>query len=463
MSDNGKIVGLAAAREYIGFFRDPITCMRRIYQQHGPVAALGSVVFGEPRKPHVLAVGPEFNRQVLGDPSTFRTTGQFIRGPADSAQRRLRFGLTRMTGPEHNRQRQLVMPPFHKKAVEGYHAIMVEISQSVIDAWRSGQTYDMHREMRTLTLRISSSILFSHDPTEASTIGTMLEEWQHRNFSTPVWMLPLNFPGTAFHRLLKHAERLEQEILSMVQRRRANPGGTDVLSLLIQERDDESRGMTDTELVGQSTILFGASFETTASTLTWTLFLLAQHPEVMRELMKELDTVLRGGPPSAEQLGQLVFLEWVIKESMRILPPVPFTIRATTRDATIGPFHVPNGSRVICSHYLTHHMPEIYPEPDRFRPERWRDIDPTQFEYMPFSAGPRACIGAMFAIQVLKISLAIMLQKFRFTVTPGALIDRVVRITIVPKHGMPMSILKNDRKYSASDVIGPIHEMVTFP
>ena len=101
---------------------------------------------------------------------------------------------------------------------------MVQATQSVIDGWKGGERYDMYREMRALTLRISSTILFSHDPAEASTIGTMLEEWQRRNFSTAVWLLPVNLPGTAFRRLLKHAERLEQEILSMVQRRRANPG-----------------------------------------------------------------------------------------------------------------------------------------------------------------------------------------------------------------------------------------------
>lgn len=463
MNSNGQIVGLNAAREYINFFRDPIACMTRIYRERGPVAALGSVLLGRPKKPHVLAIGPEFNRQVMGDPSTFRTTGQFIRGPEDSAQRRLRYGLTRMVGAEHKRQRQLVMPPFHKKAVEGYHASMVEIAQSVIGSWRAGQTCNMYDEMRTLTLRISSKILFGYDSAEASAIGGMLAEWQERNFSTPVWLFPMNVPGTAFHRLLKHAGTLEDEILSMVQKRRANPGGTDVLSLLIQERDDENRGMTDKELVGQSTILFGASYETTASTLTWTLFLLAQHPEVVRELMKELFSVLRGDPPSPEQLAQLVYLEWVIKESMRILPPVPFTIRASTTAAQIGPFEVPNGSRVICSHYLTHHLPEIYPEPNRFRPARWRDLDPTQYEYMPFSAGPRACIGAIFAMQVLKISLALMLQKFWFQVVPGSRIDRAVRITMVPRYGMPMSILPNDGNYSASPVTGPIHEMVSLP
>jgi len=197
--------------------------------------------------------------------------------------------------------------------------------------------------------------------------------------------------------------------------------------------------------------------------LTWTLFLLAQHPRVMEELMAELDQVLAGELPGKEQLEQLPFLECVIKESMRILPPVPFTIRAANRPTTIGPYPVPQGPRVICSHYLTHHMPEIYPEPESFRPERWRTIDPSQYEYLPFSAGPRACIGAMFAMQVLKISLATMLQKFRFKVVPGARIDQVVRITMVPGHGMPMSILPNDRQYEGSPVKGNIREMVTLP
>ena len=179
-----------------------------------------------------------------------------------------------------------------------------------------------------------------------------------------------------------------------------------MLSLLIQARDDENRGMTDTELVGQATILFGASFETTASTLTWTVFLLAQHPAIMGELMDELDRVLGGNAPTRDQLAQLSFLDRVIKESMRILPPVPFTIRAADDDAIpMGSLTLSHGTRVICSHFLTHHLPEIYPEPEIFRPDRWRDIDPTQYEYMPFSAGPRACVGAMFAIQVLKISL----------------------------------------------------------
>src|SRR5207253_11520646 len=117
----------------------------------------------------------------------------------------------------------------------------------------------------------------------------------------------------------------------------------------------------------------------------------------------------------------------------------------------MGSLTLSHGARVICSHFLTHHLGEIYSEPERFRPDRWREVDPTQYEYMPFSAGPRACVGAMFAIQVLKTALAMMLQKFRFTVVPGARIDRVVRITMNPRYGMPMLLRENDRRFGVGE------------
>jgi len=458
------LTGARGALEYIHFFRDPIGCMRELQQKYGSLVAVGPIAFGEPKKLHVLAIGPEFNRQVLGDPAKFRTTGQFIHGPNNSAQRRIRFGLTRMNGPQHKEQRQLILPPFHKKAVAGYHDLTVELAEEVIGQWKPGRR-DVYADMRAVTLRIASAVLFGHEATDAYRIGHLLEIWERRNFSGPVWFFPVNIPGTPYYRLLKHAELVEQEILRLVEKRRRDPSGrTDVLSILIQARDDENRSMTDMELVGQAMILFGASFETTASTLTWTTFLLAQHPAIMRELMDELDRVLGGRPPSPEQLPQLSFLDRVIKESMRILPPVPFTIRAADEDQIpMGSLTLNHGARVICSHFLTHHLADIYPEPELFRPDRWREVDPTQYEYMPFSAGPRACVGAMFAIQVLKISLAIMLQKFRFTVAPGARIDRVVRITMNPRYGMPMLLTKNDRRFQSSEVRGQIHEMVKLP
>jgi cytochrome P450 len=341
---------------------------------------------------------------------------------------------------------------------------MVSNTAALLEHWRLGQRYDIYAEMRMLSLRIASAVLFSHDPAEALPIGYLINEWLGRNFAGAVLGFPVNLPGTPYRGLLRLAERIEERILAMIASRRSNPGRhSDILSLLMEARDDENYRMTDTELVGQTTILFMATFETVATALTWTLFLVAQHPEVMRELMKEFGAVLKGDAPGVEQLGRLEYLDFVIKESMRILPPVPYTIHATTRKVRLGPFALTHGARVINSHYLTHHLPELYPEPERFRPERWKQIDPNQYEYLPFSAGPRTCIGAAFATQFLKVSLSMLLQRFRFAVVPGTRIDRIVRITMQPRHGLPMSIFENDRQFAACEVRGQIREMVTLP
>jgi cytochrome P450 len=437
----------------------------RLYQRYGPLTALGKVGFKQPRDILLFAIGPEFNRLLFSNPNLFRPTGLILPGPRNSAQRRVRFGLTRMIGDQHRQQRQLVAPPFHRSAVQSYHSAMVDVVNTEIAEWKNGTGINIHEKVRALTLRIASAVLFSRDPAEAYPIGRMLEDWVERCFSMGVWTYPLPVPGTPYHGMLRQAERVEKALLTMIARRRAQPHAqSDVLSLLMEAaRDNEGRAMTDTELVGQASILFIASFETTTSALTWSLFLLAQHPAVMHQLMDEIESVLGDTPPRPDQLPQLRFLHWVIKESMRILPPVPYTVRVAQQPLKVGPFEVPQETRVIASHYLTHHIPDLYPEPERFRPERWRNINPTQYEYLPFNAGPRICIGGAFATQVLKISLAMLLQRFRFTVIPGTRINRIVAISMNPRHGLPMIIAKKDRNYSVSEVRGQIREMVDFP
>ena len=167
-----------------------------------------------------------------------------------------------------------------------------------------------------------------------------------------------------------------------------------------------------------------------------------------------------GSPPTNEQLPQLLFLERVIKESMRILPPVPYTIRSATADVEMGGYKVPKNSRVLCSHFLTHHQPDLYPEPEKFLPDRWLTIDPSPYEYMPFSAGPRACIGAIFAMQAMKISISMILQRFRLQVVRGAKVESVVRVTMSPRYDIPVRIFSQDRKFTRSDVRGNVCEMV---
>lgn len=455
--------GALAARWMLRFFLDPIGTLRRVHATVGPVCAVGNVVpLPQREKLHVIALGPEYNHQVLGDPDLFRTTGQGIGGPRGSAQRRLRYGLTRSQRSRHERQRQFLMPPFQKKAVEGYTEKMVAITDKLLAQWTPGHEIDAWREMRRLTLEIASDILFAReDPARSHALGEMIGDWLSRSFSAGVWAFMLDVPGSPYRALLRRAEAIEREVQAMLdEKREAGAVGADVVSLLVAANRDGELWMTDEDLIGQATIAFAASYETTANAMTWTLFLLAQHPAAAQALLDELDAVFAGAPPTVETLARAPLLEAVVKESLRILPPVPYTIRVARRRMPLGPFEVRRGDRVILSHYVTHHLPELYEQPERFLPERWLTLKRGPYEYLPFSAGPRLCIGYSFAMQLLKLSTAMILQRFRLSVVPGTRIDRRVQVTMSPSRGLPMSVHAQDRRFERAPVRGNIREMV---
>ena len=149
-----------------------------------------------------------------------------------------------------------------------------------------------------------------------------------------------------------------------------------------------------------------------------------------------------------------------MKETLRILPPVPFLARKVVEEVDLGEIRVGPRDRVVCSPYVTHHLNEIYAEPQRFLPRRWFDIKPGMYEYLPFGAGQRACIGKSFALTEIKVALAMILTRFRLTVQPGARIDRLVQVMMRPRQGLPMSIHRQDGRFAAVPVRGDIHDMV---
>ena len=293
-------------------------------------------------------------------------------------------------------------------------------------------------------------------------LGELIGDWLSASFSAAVWACMVDAPGFPYRALLRRAEAIEREVQVMLdEKRAAGATGGDLVSMLVAANRDGNDWMTDDDLVGQVTIAFAASYETTANAMTWTLFLLAQHPTAAHELLDELDAVFGGAPPTVETLARAPLLEAVVKESLRILPPVPYTIRVVrARQTPIGPFVAMRGDRVILSHYVTHHLPELYANPERFEPQRWLSLKRGPYEYLPFSAGPRLCLGYSFAMQALKLSTAMILQRFRFSVMPGARIDRSVKVTMSPKHGLPISVHPPDRRFERVPVRGNVNEMV---
>jgi cytochrome P450 len=440
------------------FPRDPIACMRRLYRAHGDVAALR-----DGQQQIVFSFSPRSNQQVLTETDVFHSQFFSIRGPKRSAQRRLTCGLLSMNGDTHRRHRRMVMGPFSKKAIAGYCPALGELTEEMLAQWRPGTTRDIFPDMTRLMLRITSTILFGFDQKELSiSIGKKIEKWVEMNHQLGIGALvPSEEFSARYEELLELGEDLEADIRRMIELRRSSADeATDVLSILLRSHDEQG-GMTDEELIGQAAILFGAAHLTTANTLAWTLFLLAQHPTILRPLMAEIDQVLDGRPPRLEQLERLGAMERAIKESMRTLPASSYSQRVTTAWTRLGPLELPRGTAVIFSQFITHHREDLYEDPEAFRPDRWLSIKPSPYEYLPFAAGPRMCIGTSLAMMTLKIALPTILQRFRLTVAPDSQISGLVTSTMLtPVTPIPMQIAEQDGRFEAAPVTGNIHELV---
>jgi cytochrome P450 len=448
---------------WMQFYRDPITALDREYNRRGPIFAFGNIRRrAKSDRLFVVAIGEQFNRQVLSDTDVFRSRGLVLPGPLGSAHQVLRHGLISMNGQQHRRHRSLVMPPFRKHAMASYRDAIVRHTEQMLDAWRPVQTRDIYADMHGLALRIAADVLFGCDDSQKTyETAKMMSDWLSMCFRPSVWLMQFNLPGTSYGRLLKHAGCVRNQVKEMIHlRRQRGAEGGDVLSILLKNNGSEGAGLTEDELIGQTNIMFLAAHETTASALTWTLFLLSQHPQVLAELTDEVTGVLHGGPPTIEDFDRLPLMQRVIKESLRILPPVVFGTRIADQPVEVGPYRLTKGSRVLFSQYMTHRLPELYPRPRRFDPDRWLESNPSPYAYFPFGAGSRMCIGYEFSMMLLRICLAMIVQRFRLSLTQGARIDRKFAVTLSPKHGIPMTVHRQDGQFTQVLPAGNIHEMV---
>ena len=436
---------------------DPIACMRQLKACHGNIAAVE-----EAGQRIYFAFGPEYNRQILTDVNTFHSRFYAIRGSRNSPQRRLTSGLLSMNGEQHKRQRRLVMDAFVKRAIYCYAPTIQTLTEELLSTWKPGAVRDVSRDLTDFMLRLTSTILFGIDDVEmAYRLGHMIDHWVHLNHEMGMGAYIAN-EGIAdrYEDLLEFSGMLESQIKDMIAQRKKSPTGNDTLSLMINAHDSEG-SISDEEMIGQAVLMFGAAHLTTAHSLTWTLFLLAQHPSVMSELHQELKTQLSGGFPGVDQIDRLSCTERVVKESMRILPASSYSQRVTVAPTQLGPFALAPSAGVVFSQFMTHHMPEIFPNPEEFRPERWLTINPSPYEYLPFGAGARMCIGAPLAMLIMKTVLPTILQRFKITVLPMSEVSgRVISTMLCPTAPLVMQLSEQDGRFESHPVRGNIHDMV---
>jgi cytochrome P450 len=351
-------------------------------------------------------------------------------------------GLLTAEGDFWLRQRRLAQPAFHRERIAGYAATMADYTGQMLGSWRSGEERDIHQEMMNLALRIVGKTLFDADVTrDAREVGETLDMLLKiaSNFGRTV-LVPLWVPTPRNLRAKAGVRRIERIIYRIIAERRASGRDTgDLLSTLLAVEDEDGTRMNDRQLRDETITLFLAGHETTASTLSWTWWLLAQNPAVEKRFHAELDGVLGGRHPTMDDLPQLGYLAHVLTESLRLYPPAWGMARLAEEEHEIAGYPVLPGYGVAMAQWVVHRDARWFDAPLEFRPERWENGLAKQlprFAYFPFGGGPRQCIGNTFALMEASVVLATIGQRFRLQLVPGQNVKPMASITMRPGSGI---------------------------
>ena len=432
--------------------RDALTFLSRSAAQYGDVVRLDLV------ETMHLVNHPDHVQHVLQDRHTNYTKGFFY----DRLKVLVGNGLLTSNGDFWLRQRRIAAPAFHKERLAALHGSMVSRTQTMLDEWKphveKGDTFDVAAEMMRLTLGIAGDTLFGKDLLGASeevgeAASDALEILNIRG--NTLLLIPTVIPTAQNRKLMRAVKILDDVVNGVIAERhksgldpakteRSNGGVKhDLLQMLMEAKDaDTGERMTDGQLRDEVMTLLLAGHETTAQALSWTWWLLSQHPSVERQLRAEINSVLGTRACTVEDLQKLPFTDMVVKEVLRLYPPAWLFSRTAKEDDVIGGFQIPAGSTVMLSPYVMHRHPKLWENPDAFDPERFRPEEEKKrprFAWFPFAAGPRMCIGWHFAMMELVAVIATMMQRVKLTSAPGFTAEPEPTITLRPADGVKMT------------------------
>jgi cytochrome P450 len=399
---------------------------------------------GEP--PSVFFSRPEAIRDIFsGDPAVLRAgEANVILEPMLGST-----SLLLLDGDRHLRERRLMLPAFHGERMHAYARTMRESAERAVATWTPGQPFPIHQEMQAITLDVILRTVFGVEGGDLVRLRGRLVALM-RFVTGPAaillflpWVSADLGPFSPGGRFVRYRAAVDELLFAEIARRRAagTAGRDDVLSMLIEARDEDGRPMTDQELRDEMMTLLLAGHETTATSLAWTFCHVLRRPEVLSRLHDEVARVTGGLPVTAEHVARLEYLDAVLKETARLHPVVPEVGRRLSAPTVIGGCLLPAGIGVVPCIYLAHRRADTWPDPAGFRPERFLGVRPNPYAFFPFGGGVRRCLGAAFAAYEMKIVFATVLQRAALRLAPGTEV-RVVRrnVTFAPAGGVPVIV-----------------------
>jgi cytochrome P450 len=419
---------------------DPLPLLLGAYEEHGPIFSMRLL-----HSRVVFMLGPEANHFVtVGHPENFHwresSFGDLIPLLGD--------GLLTIDDDYHDRARAIMMPAFHRRQLTASVEAMAIEAEAAIGALHPGTVADVYGWMRNLAMRIAMRALLGLDPDEAGKGAAAAEHFERAlgfyGIDYPLRLL--RGPRSPWRKLIASRQVLDEIVFSEIERRRAAPDDErqDILSLLLGARGEAGEAFTDREVRDQVMTLMFAGHDTSTSTLTFMMHELARHPDVIERLCEEQDRVLAGDPPTVDGLEEMPYLDIVLDEVLRLYPPAWIGPRRAVREFEFGGYTVPRGAYVNYCSWASHRIPEVFPDPEAFIPERFtreRKAALPRGAYVPFGGGQRICIGKRFGQTEVKLVATMLLQRLRLDALPGRTMTVRQMPTLSPRGGLEMRVL----------------------
>jgi cytochrome P450 len=356
-------------------------------------------------------------------------------------------GLLTAEGDAWKRQRRLIQPAFSRDRIADYACCMTDSAEQMLASWKAGTVVDIHQEMMSLTLRVVVRALFGLETMETGKISRSLNTIMLNSIGGRLLLPPFfrYLPLSGMRDVRRAVADINAAVYEIIRQRRSGEklASGDLLSLLMNARDEDGCRMTDQQLRDEVMTFLLAGHETIALALSWALYLLSQSAGAEEKLHEEVDRMLAGRLPSIFDLPSLTFVDSVIKETMRLYPPAWSVARTAIADFELEGYRIPAGANIVMSQWIMHRNPRFFSEPEKFDPDRWGSStcqNLPRFAYFPFGGGPRQCIGASFATTEAVLILATIARRYQLVSVDKMPVLPVPSLTLRPKDPIHMRI-----------------------